>query len=114
MKMIMHTKILIIAALFAGIAAGNVAAADGKALYDSKCKKCHGEDGKGQTVMGKKVGCQDYTDAKVQEAVSDENALKAIKEGFKNKDGKEVMKPTEGITDEEAKAIIAYMRSFKK
>jgi cytochrome c553 len=89
-------------------------AADGKALYDSKCKKCHGEDGKGQTVMGKKSGCKDYTDAKVQEAVKDEDALKAIKEGFKNKEGKEVMKPTEGITDEEAKAIMAYMRSFKK
>jgi cytochrome c6 len=89
-------------------------AADGKALYDGKCKKCHGEDGKGQTMMGKKSGCRDYTDAKVQEALKDEDALKAMKEGFKNKEGKEVMKPTEGITDEEAKAILAHLRSFKK
>lgn len=88
-------------------------AADGKALYDKECAKCHGSDGKGQTKMGQKLGAKDYTDPKVQDAVKDEAAIKAVKEGFKSKDDKVLMKPSE-MTDEEAKAVVAYLRTFKK
>jgi mono/diheme cytochrome c family protein len=31
------------------------AKADGKAVFESKCKSCHGADGKGDTTIGKKV-----------------------------------------------------------
>jgi len=97
------------------IAAGSARAADGKALYEEKgCAKCHGADGKGKTAMGKRNGAKDYSDPKVQEQLKDEAALKAIKDGFKDKDGKQLMKPTEGVSDDEAKAIVAYMRTFKK
>ena len=89
-------------------------AADGKALYEKDCAKCHGVDGKGKTKMGEKLGAKDYTDPKVQAEVKDEAAIKAIKEGLKNKEGKTLMKPQEGVTDEEAKAMVAYMRKFKK
>lgn len=89
-------------------------AADAKETYDKDCAKCHGADGKGQTKMGQKLGAKDYTDAKVQEALKDEDGVKAIKEGLKDKDGKQLMKPTEGITDTDAKALVTYMRKFKK
>src|SRR5689334_3816295 len=89
-------------------------AAEGKATYEKDCAKCHGPDGKGQTTMGKRLGAKDYTDPKVHSALKDEDAIKAVKEGFKNKEGKVLMKPAEGISDEDAKAVIAYMRSFKK
>jgi cytochrome c553 len=89
-------------------------AADGKALYEKDCQKCHGADGKGDTKMGKKSGAKDYTDAKVQEELKDEAAIKAVKEGYKDKEGKVVMKPAEGLSDEEIKALVAYMRTFKK
>jgi len=89
-------------------------AADGKAIYEKDCAKCHGADGKGQTTMGKKNGAKDYTDAKVQAELKDEAAIKAVKEGFKTKEGKVVMKPAEGMSDEDAKAVVAYMRTFKK
>jgi cytochrome c553 len=89
-------------------------AADGKALYEKDCAKCHGPDGKGETKMGKKSGAKDYTDAKVQEELKDEAAIKAIKEGYKDKEGKVVMKPAEGLSDEDIKALVAYMRAFKK
>ena len=89
-------------------------AADAKESYTKDCQKCHGADGKGQTTMGKKMGAKDYTDAKVQAALTDEAAFKAIKEGFKDKDGKVLMKPTEGLSDADIKGVVAYMRTFKK
>ena len=88
-------------------------AADAKATYEKDCAKCHGKDGKGQTLMGKKQGAKDYTDPKVQDELTDEAAFKAIKEGYK-KDGKQLMKPSEGMSDDEIKALVAYMRKFKK
>ena len=87
-------------------------AADGKTVYTDSCQKCHGEDGKGQTTMGKKMGARDYTDAKVQASVTDDQAFKACKEGLV-KDGKTLMKPM-ALSDADIKASIAYMRTFKK
>lgn len=91
-----------------------VQAGDAKAIYEKECTKCHGADGKGDTKMGKKMGAKDYSDPKVQDGLTDEAAFKAIKEGFKDKDGKTLMKPTEGISDADIKAVVAYMRTFKK
>jgi cytochrome c553 len=102
---------VIVATLAVSALAAN--AADAKATYEKDCAKCHGKDGKGQTMTGKKKGAKDYTDAKVQDALKDEAAFKAIKEGYK-KDGDEVMKPSEGLSDDEIKGLVTYMRKFKK
>lgn len=91
-----------------------VQAGDAKLIYDKECAKCHGSDGKGQTKMGQKLGVKDYTDAKVQTALKDEAMAKAIKEGAKDKDGRSLMKPTEGVTDQDVKGLIALIRGFKK
>jgi cytochrome c553 len=97
------------------IPALSLRAADGKALYEEKgCAKCHGADGKGETNMGKRYKAKDYTDAKVQDELKDEAAIKAIKDGYKDKDGKVVMKPAEGLSDDDIKALVAHMRTFKK
>jgi len=87
-------------------------AADGKAVYADNCTKCHGEDGKGATKMGTKLGAKDYSDAAVQAAITDDQAFKSIKEGLK-KDEKTLMKPSE-LSDEDIKASVAYLRTLKK
>ena len=95
-------------------AALTASAADAKANYEKDCAKCHGPDGKGDTKMGKKLGAKDYTDAKVQAELKDEAAFKAIKDGLKDKEGKVLMKPAEGTSDADIKALVAYLRTFKK
>ncbi len=107
-------KLLPIIIALLAVPALSVSAADAKALYEKDCAKCHGADGKGETKMGKKAGAKDYTNAKVQEELKDEAAFKAIKEGYKDKDGKVVMKPAEGLSDDDIKGLVAYMRKFKK
>lgn len=88
--------------------------ADTAELYEKNCANCHGKDGKGETKMGKKVGAKDYTSADVQAQLKDDKAFKSIKEGLKE-DGKEKMKPfAEKLSDDEIKALIAHMRTFKK
>lgn len=89
-------------------------AADAKETYEKDCAKCHGKEGKGDTKMGQKSGAKDYSDAKVQEELKDDAAVKAIKEGFKDKEGKQLMKPSEGLSDDDIKALVAHMRTFKK
>jgi len=94
-------KIIAISLAIAAMAAWSARAADAKATFDEQCAKCHGADGKGQTKMGQKLGAKDYTDAKVQADLKDDAAFKAIKEGLKNDEGKALMKPAEGLSDDD-------------
>lgn len=107
-------KLLTLSIAIIAVSALSASAADAKANYESNCAKCHGADGKGQTKMGQKLGVKDYTDAKVQADLKDDAAIKAIKEGLKDADGKTLMKPVEGMSDDDVKALVAYMRTFKK
>jgi cytochrome c6 len=108
------TKSTILLAALLGLGVSLAQAEDAKAIWDKTCKKCHGADGNGTTTaMGKKLGLKDYSDAKVQAEMKDEEIAKAIKEGVQ-KDGKTVMKPLEGATDEDVKALVAYVRGLKK
>jgi cytochrome c553 len=105
-------KILIFAALLGLTVAINASADDAKDNWTNMCAKCHGDDGKGQTKMGLRLGCKDYTDAQVQASLKDDEAFKAIKEGLK-KDDKTLMKAYDTLTDDQIKALVAYMRTFK-
>lgn len=107
-------KLLIFTITMLAAGALTASAADAKENYDKGCAKCHGKEGKGDTKMGQKLGAKDYTDAKVQAAMKDAEAFKAIKEGLKDKEGKTLMKPFEDLSDADIKALVTYMRTFKK
>jgi mono/diheme cytochrome c family protein len=107
-------NVALLTALTLALSAAVASAGDAKAIYEKDCAKCHGADGKGDTKMGKKLGAKDYTDPAVQAALTDDAAFKATKDGLKDKEGKVLMKPSEGVSDDEIKALVAYMRTFKK
>jgi mono/diheme cytochrome c family protein len=102
-----------ILALAFTVATSNAVDEKTKALYKKECTRCHGDDGKGDTKMGKKMGAKDYTDPEFQKKLKDETMFKIIKEGLVE-DGKTKMKPATGLKDEEIKGLVAYMRTFAK
>jgi mono/diheme cytochrome c family protein len=104
--------IVSVALLFAG--AVSVRAADAKENWDKNCAKCHGPDGKGQSTMGKKLGIKDYTDAKAQDALKDDAMTKAIKEGVKDGEKTKMKGFGDVLSDDEIKALVKYVRDFKK
>jgi cytochrome c6 len=107
-------KLLLIAAMLGLATALSVKAADAKENWETLCVKCHGAEGKGDTKMGAKLGCKDFTDAKVQGDMKDDAAFKAIKEGLKSPEDKTLMKPFDSLSDADIKALVAYVRGLKK
>jgi cytochrome c553 len=101
-----------VALLIAG--AVSVRAADAKENWEKNCTKCHGADGKGKTKMGEKLAMKDYTDAKVQEALKDDAMTKAIKEGVKDGEKTKMKGFGDVLSDDEVKALVKYVRDFKK
>jgi mono/diheme cytochrome c family protein len=106
-----NTKVLVVLAVAAALLAIGMpanAAPDGAALYKAKCAMCHGPDGTGQTPTGKAMKVRDFTSADVQKQ-TDAELTKIVT------DGKGKMPVYKGkLTDEEIKALVAFIRTFKK
>jgi cytochrome c6 len=100
--------LLAVCALIVMVAVPASGQSAGDALYKSKCQACHGPDGSGDTVMGKKLGAKDLRSAEIQKQ-SDSQITEIITKG------KEKMKGFEGrLTPDEVKTLVAHVRSLKK
>ena len=105
------TKLALVSLVLA--AATGAAYASPAENWENSCASCHGADGKAQTKQGKKLKIRDYTDAKVQAELKDDDMLKAILDGVKV-DGKERMKGFKGdLSEADAKELVAYIRKMK-
>ena len=106
-------KIIVVSALFTGAFCWSAVADDATQTWDKNCAACHGKDGKGQTMMGRKLDIKDLTDPKIQASFDDAQATKTIKEGV-TEDGKEKMKAFGNkLSDDDVKALVVHIRSFK-
>jgi mono/diheme cytochrome c family protein len=88
---------------------GESAAADGRSLYNDKCTLCHGirGDGKGPAGAALSPKPTDFTDPKYWQTTGDQKIAAVIKYGVG-------VMPAFDLKPEEIKAIIAYMKTFKK
>jgi mono/diheme cytochrome c family protein len=106
--------LLVTVGILAGLSTDGAWGAEALQNYEKHCMKCHGKDGKGATKMGRQSGAKDYSDPKVQAEMKDEEAFNRIRVGMKE-GGKEKMKPyADVLSDDEIRALVTYMRTFKK
>jgi len=104
---------LALASLLIALGTSAAFAAPASEIWTNQCAKCHGADGAGKTKVGQKLKLKDYSDAKVQADLKDEDIAKAIKNGI-TENGKERMKGFSDISDADVTALAAYIRTFKK
>jgi mono/diheme cytochrome c family protein len=85
-----------------------VFAADGAAIFKTKCASCHGPDGAGLTTMGKAMKLRDLGSADVQKQTDKElydwtAAGKNKMPAYKDK-----------LSTDEINALVTFMRTLKK
>lgn len=95
-------------------AVANLSAAEVKENWDKHCTRCHAADGTGKTKMGERAGVKDYTSADVQAKLKDDAMFKATKEGIKDGDKTKMKAFGDVLSDDEIKALVKHIRTFKK
>ena len=113
MKATTLANALATALVMGGLFCWSAAADDASGLWKMNCASCHGKDGKGQTMMGRRLAIKDLTDPKVQESFTDEKATKTIKEGI-TENGQQKMKAYgDKFSDQQMKDLVSFVRSLK-
>jgi mono/diheme cytochrome c family protein len=103
--LVIRTLAIVVSVLFLGVVSAS--AEDTAALYKGKCAACHGPDGKGDTVPGKKLGVKDFHSPEVAK-MSDAELFDITKKG------KDKMPAYDKkLTDDQIKDLIKYIRELK-
>ena len=83
-------------------------AQSGRDIYLDKCAVCHGEDGAGKTIKGKKVHCKDIRDTIKKDSEADMIEVATDGKGV-NMDGYKKQ-----LSPEQIRAVVEYYRSLAK
>jgi mono/diheme cytochrome c family protein len=84
--------------------------AHAKTVFQERCARCHGADGRGKTVVGGMLGVPDFTDTKWwKEDKSDERLITSVTEGKG-----EMPAFGKKLTKQEIGALVSYVRRFGK
>ena len=80
-----------------------------KTLFKEKCSRCHGVDGRGQTVLGVMLEVPDFTNEKWWKAHRDDDLIKLITKG----DG-DMPSFARKLTKSDISLLADYVRHFNK
>ena len=81
---------------------------DAASLYKTKCAACHGDDGKGDTATGKKLGARDFASPEVQNE-TDAQLIEITAKGKNKMPGYE-----KSLKDSQIKDFVAYIRELAR
>jgi len=81
-------------------------------LYKKYCTECHGLDGRAQTKKGKYSHARNIADGQWQDDVSDERIFNSIMNGRNIRGNMPGF--SKQIKDEEADALVTYVRQLRK
>lgn len=101
-----HVAILVVAIAIAASPAAGQGDAAGADVYKAKCATCHGQDGSGNTPVGKSLQVADLRSKAVQ-SKSDAELIQSVTEGKGNMPGFKG-----NITDDEIHAVVTFIRTF--
>jgi mono/diheme cytochrome c family protein len=105
-------KTTIMAALFVGAFCRSAGADDVTQVWSMNCAACHGTDGKGETMMGRRLQMKDLTDPKVQASFTDADATKNIKDGVTDNGTVKMKAFSDKLSDAQIKDLVAQVRSY--
>ena len=97
---------LVIAITMAASPAAGQGNKAGEDVYQAKCATCHGQDGSGNTPVGKSLQVADLRSAAVQ-SKSDAELTQSVSDGKGNMPGFKG-----NITDDEIHAVVTFVRTF--
>jgi mono/diheme cytochrome c family protein len=80
-----------------------------KQLFTERCVRCHGANGRGQTVVGGMLDIPDFTDKDWWNDIEDERLLESVRNG---KGG--MPKFGKKLSSQQISLLVTYVRRFQK
>ena len=82
-------------------------------LYVEKCSVCHGQDGRGDTRMGRRFHAPDFTAEKFQGEAQDPDLKRAIMGGVVVDGMRRMPAWQDKLTATQIDGLVSYVRSFR-
>jgi mono/diheme cytochrome c family protein len=86
-------------------------AADGAAVFDEACARCHGPRGVPDSGMVARLGVKNLTEPALQERLTDADIRRQIVDGSKNQ---QMPAFSGALTDAQLDAVIAHVRTLRR
>ncbi len=88
-------------------------AQDAATIFGRQCAACHGKNGAGDTVMGKRFKLRDLRSEEVQK-MSDSQIFDTIAKGAKGKSGGSMPAYENNLGHDRIQGLVAYIRQLAK